>query len=507
MKRIAILCSITVALSYAATVFAHGITFFEFAPDTEKYLNVSQVQAPSQPFYPPNDFMDGFDVWFANIGAPGNVTFDLRDDQNALLASRTVTAPTANHRYSGTKLHVDFSSLVPVTSTKLYKVRIVTLLPSFYLYYADQFQILQHNASLNPYYSVEPAFLGSIPQNFAFRFALAESTETVPPVLTNATTTILNPYAVRFAFYANEPVDYRAELVPAGAGSVVSTAYLGNYTACLPGGNFCSHTISVAPGTSYQYTLFAKDVWGNLASITGSVTTPADPNAPPPPPGGGGPPPPPPGGDPPPPPPAGGPPPPPDGNPPPPDGTPPPHPGSGDPPPPGGTSPGTGGGNQPPPAPAEPPPGGASIQVSAGGPNSSEITVTWTPPADMRGVTGYRIQIRNEKNELIQEITASAESRKLVVERLGPGKYLITVYVERNGVLEQLGESIPFAVGGIQVSIFFGSRKLYFVGLIVILGIGILAWVINRIRVKRTLSVPAERSKSIFDKITDTSNK
>ncbi|MEK7554449.1 MAG: fibronectin type III domain-containing protein [Patescibacteria group bacterium] len=503
MKRILSLLIFVLFITTTWTVFAHGTTYFEFAPDTEKSLHTALFQTPSQPFFAPNDFLDGFDVWFANTGAAGSATFSLRDDQNVLLSSRTVTVPGTPPVYSGTKLHVDFASPIPVSSTKLYKMRVTTSLPNFSLYYADQFQILAHNAQSNAYYSVETALLGSAPQNFAFKFALSESTESVPPQISNASTTVLSPQSVEFSFHANEPVDYRVDLFPSG-GSPVSGAYTGTFRTCFTTSDPCAFTASVLENTSYQSTLFAKDEWGNIASLSHAFTTPGN-SIPPPPPGGGTPPPD--AGTPPPPAPPGNPPPPPPiapPGPPPPGNTPPP-PGTNIPPPPVNPPPfsgNTGSGIEPP---VPPPQSGGTPSPISLDISFTTITITWNPPPDTIGITGYKIQIRNEQNELIEELTTTAESRKLVISNLGPGKYLITVFIDRNGVLEQFGEPLPFTFGAANQVTFFSGKKLAFVALIIALGIGILSFIIHAIRMKRRPAPLTERSKSIFDKISDSS--
>lgn len=484
-------------------VFAHGSVFFEFAPDAEKSLEVATVQAPAQPFYAPNDFLDGIDLWIANRGAPGSVSFGIRDATNHLLASKTLTIPTIAPTYSGTRFHVDFGTFVPVSAANLYRVRVVTTLPEFRLYYADQFQILQHNAQANPYYSVEPALVGSVPQNFAFTFALSESAETVPPIISSTTAMVLNPTSVRIEFNANEPVDAKVSY-HAGGGQSQNTSYANTYTLCLPGGTSCKVPIITQPNSTYTYVLYAKDEWGNESAAVGTFVTPSDGTSPPPP---GTPTPPPPVSGPSPPP--GAPPPPPTGGPPPPSGGPPP----GITPPPPGIPPPSGGTNIPPPA-GGTPQGGSEVPPPPAGPGgisvseeskkrdgTSTVVVTWEIPQEIKADL-FRVLVYNEKSELVLERVVSAETRRIILEKLAPGKYRFIVYADRDGILTQIGEPIHFTIGGAGIFPAFSKGRLAAAVFIMIAGIGVLGLTLSLKRTKKK-PVITERRKSIWDKINE----
>ena len=480
--------------------YAHGTVYFEFAPDVSDLLNVAQVQTPSQSFYPPNDHVGGVDLWIDNAGAPGSASFGLRDSANNLLTSTTVTIPTIASRYGGTRFHIDFPAQILVQNNELYRIRAVSSMPSLRLYYSSQFQILQHSAQSYPYYMVEPALLGSTPQNFAFKFALSEVAETTPPVISNATTTAISATSERIDFNANEPVDFRISYAAAGSGTVTNTNFSGTYTLCLPGIQFCNLTISVEPSTTYNFDLYAKDEWGNQTTHSGSFTSAA---GPPPPPGGGDPPPPPPppppgGGNPPPPPGGGDPPPPPPGG----NEPPPPPPGGGTPPPDGGS--GGSGGTPPPPSNGNdgsdgspPPPAGGQVEVT----NGTTTIITWNPPPGM-SADRFRIKIYDENNNLIEDRVVSAETRRLVLEKLGPGRYLVYVYAEHDGILTQIGEPISFNINlGVQPQIFTKTQIIIAVSL----GVAAIAAIAIFLGVKRSKKKPpppsSARSKSIWDKI------
>jgi hypothetical protein len=476
---------------------AAGGTYFEFAPDDSTPLTVSFVQTPSQPFYPPNDNVGGIDLWIDNAGSAGTASFGLRDSANNLLTSTTVTIPTINPKYGGTKFHIDFPTQVQVSNSELYKIRIVSSMPNIRLYNSSQFQILQHNGVSYPYYMVEPALLGSTEQNFAFKFALAEVTETIPPIIANATTTPVSPTSERITFNANEPVDFRVNYAPVGSGSVQSTNFSGSYTLCLSGVQTCTMLFSVEPGTTYNFDLLVKDEWGNQATHSGTFISAAGPV--PPPTGGDNPPPPPPtGGDnPPPPPPTGG-----DNNPPP----PPPPTGGDNPPPPPPTPPGSGGqsggsGTPPPPQGGSNGSGSIAIEPPPPGENSdSSIIISWDVPAGIIA-DQFRVRIFDENNNFIEERIVSGSTRRIILEKLGPGKYLVYVYAEHDGILTQIGQPIPFAINTQKAPTIFTPQKIAIVGGIVVIGIGILATALFIRRSKKEIeSLPPSRSKSIWDK-------
>lgn len=279
--RIAALVVLIAALPLLA--LAHGSPYFEFAPDISYRVALVSGATLAQSFTPQNDFLKGIDVWLDNPGAPGSATVEIRTEFGTLIVSKTVTVPTIPQLWSGTRFHVDFPNQLTLAAGTAYELRIVSAVADLGAYVADRAALLTHNSQ---YYSeylsglVGSATLNGTAQEFAAKFALYEIAESVPPALANLTATVLAPTSVRIEFNANEPVDFRADAAPTSGGSAVSAAWSGAYQACGEEIGLCALTLTVSPSTAYQFTLFARDAWGNENSTSGNFTTPEGPPAP-----------------------------------------------------------------------------------------------------------------------------------------------------------------------------------------------------------------------------------
>ena len=252
------------------SVFAHGTNYLEFNPDQSSSLKVVDVAIPSQVFFAQNDFLGGFDLWLANSDSSGTTTFDLLNDQGAVLMSKTVTIPVIVQISNGNKFHVDFNSQTAILADKKYSIRITSSMLQLYLYYSERVKIISHDAPFVSEYITGVGKLGSEEQTFSFKYALYETTETSAPIVSNIIWTVLSPTQMRLDFNANEPVDYRIEYGLSGQGYTQSTSFLGDYQFCAPGISFCSIIIPVVSGTAYQYILTVKDSWGNQSQSTGA---------------------------------------------------------------------------------------------------------------------------------------------------------------------------------------------------------------------------------------------
>ena len=497
-KRLMVfLVPVVLGLSVSSAL-AHGTRYFEFAPDISMSLKTALFSAPAQQSRPPNDFLGGFDLWIANEGAAQAAAFELRDASNNLLASKTATIPYLAQVYGGTRFHVDFVSQIPVASNQIYKIKVVSSLPELRLYRVSLFQILEHNAQSYPEYIVDAAFLGSTPQGFAFKFALYESQETAPPIISNVTTSILSLNSVRIDFNANEAVDYRVDFGPLGQGNTSSTNFTNSYHLCFSGTTTCTITINVAPGTTYHYDLSVKDEWQNQSLYQGVFQSAAAAVSPPPPaPPTGGPPPPPP---------------------------PPTNSGSALPPPvppPAPGSPPVSSPTAPPPAPGPAPVTEPPFSSQSGGNTGSDgdsqpiqitlstpaqtgatpvVTINWNPPLGAE-VQGYRIDIFDQSQKLVQQTIVGPETRKLVVERLTQGRYLVTIYAYRDGSLERIGEPIEFTISLSTPPNFFTAKKIIIAAGLTLLGVtALIIFLRRRLITKKPPPIPG-RSRSIFDKI------
>ena len=258
----------------SAGVFGHGNSFFEFASNAvSKSITVSKVETPYQFFKPYNDFIGGFDVWIANQGAVGSASFGLRDQNDNLLAAKTVSIPYVGKIWGGTVFHVDFNEPVNVSSTAMYKIKILSSAPELEFYYVSLTQLLLHNT--DRYFFADaagPARLGSADQNFAFKFALYEGNDNLAPIVSGASTSIVSLYEAKIVFNANEPVDYKIIFSIDGEnGQAVD--FSGNYRLCPEGVAVCSVGLSVKPDKTYNYQLIVKDEWGNEAQLSGFFET------------------------------------------------------------------------------------------------------------------------------------------------------------------------------------------------------------------------------------------
>lgn len=486
-------------IALTQNAFAHGTLYFEFAPDISSPHPVALYATPAQPFYPPNDFVDGFDLWIDNDGSPGTATFELRNSANTLLAAKTITVPTIAPTFGGTRFHVDLGILIGVSNSSLYNLRIISSLPKFDLYKANLYQVLQHNAQYYSDYVVEPALLGTTAQGFAFKFALYEGKETYPPAISNVKVSILSYSSARLDWNANEPVDARIDALPEVFGPAISSAFSGAYTYCpIQGAATCSATITgLSPSTTYLYTLVVKDSWGNQTTTNGTFTTPAGPTPSPTAGAGQSPP----------------------ASPPPTstpsasptatvtaspspsptaninNPTPSPTAGGGQSPTPGGTqqTPPPGNSTQSPTAtPSGNQGGGTPVSINVVDSNESDSAYTPVlvielnlPEGTSEPVTGYKIEIVSEETgEIEKELVVSGDTRKLLVEKLAPGRYRLRIFVLKNGFLEQLGEPIPFVISLTPPPKPFGIKSITITSSLVILAIGIIALVLSFIRKK-----------------------
>lgn len=273
MKKSVILVLNALFVLASLSVSAHGTNYLEFNPDTAQSLKVADVAAPSQVFFAQNDFLGGFDLWLANPGSSGTATFQLLNEQGSVITSKTVTIPYIAQTSNGTQFHVDFSSQVAVLADNKYSIKIISSMPELRLYYSNRVQVISHNAPFVSPYITGVGKLGSEEQTFSFKYALYETTESSAPIISNVSWTVVSPTQMRVDFNANEPVDFRVEYGPSGQGYTQSTNFTGGYQFCAAGIAFCSVTISVSSGTTYQYLLTVKDSWGNQSQSSGTFTS------------------------------------------------------------------------------------------------------------------------------------------------------------------------------------------------------------------------------------------
>ncbi len=240
-------------------VSAAELKFFEFSPDVAGSLTVSLVETPYQVFTPYDDYISGFDFWLENTGASGSVNFTLLDQNDNYLASKSITVPNTGSVWSGRKFHIQLSQPIKAESFNKYKIKISGSLPKLKLYYAGLVQLLEHNADYSLDKNISPAVLGSIEQDFVFKFALYEDGDVSAPLIINVTSTAISQDRARINFNTNEPVDYKVD----------NTSFYGNYFKCQI--DVCSLEFPIPSGAAYNYQLTVKDIWGNEGYYAGSV--------------------------------------------------------------------------------------------------------------------------------------------------------------------------------------------------------------------------------------------
>ncbi len=270
MKKFLFAILIGIALLMPSASFAAEEKFFEYATDVGTPVDVPTGSIAIQEFKVYNDYMNAVDIWFDNIGASGSATFALLDSAGNTLASTGVSIPHADPFYTGQRLHVKFTKTISINSGSWYRLRITSTSPDLRLYAIKRVQFVEHNAPYPADYSVGGSSLGGEPQFAVFKFALYEEADTVPPVITNASTTIAGPDTVTISFNANELVDRMLTYGPIGSGIVSTVGYTGNYSICFEGVYACPITIATQRNMVYAYRLTARDSWGNESYVDGA---------------------------------------------------------------------------------------------------------------------------------------------------------------------------------------------------------------------------------------------
>ena len=273
-----IITGIVLALSLPLLTAAAGNKYFEFAPDTDLTISLSDVNTPSQTVYPQNDFISGFDLWFDNSGEAGSATLTLKNAAGNILSSKTATLPKANPVWSGNLFHVDLQNTIAVSSTAPYKISITSAMPNLRLYYGNKIRILESNSPYPPPENVLGATqLGTAPQNFYFKIALYEDNDTDPPIISNASSSLFSPSTLAISFNANEPVDYMILLTQSPGGTSETYNWSGSYAFCNQGIKTCQASFEIQPETSYAYKITALDYTQNKSELSGTIDIPSNP--------------------------------------------------------------------------------------------------------------------------------------------------------------------------------------------------------------------------------------
>ncbi len=255
---------VILVLLFGLISVASAALYLEFHPDHAQSLLVASSGSVEQVFVPANEYFSGMDFWVSDASTASSVTFALLNAAGSTITSRTVTVPSIADSETGTRFHFDWPAQLPVAASAVYRVRIDTASPTLRLYYATTNRVLPHNAPPEAIYSYGTARIDGEDQAYGFLFGLHETTEGSPPQLSNVQVVQETLGQVSILFSANEPVDGK---VVVGATTV---PYSGEYASCIPGVTACSVSFAVNPGTSYDYTLTVRDVWGNETTVAGT---------------------------------------------------------------------------------------------------------------------------------------------------------------------------------------------------------------------------------------------
>lgn len=243
---------------------AHAATpYYEFNPDYAQSLLVASTPgAIEELFIPINEYLAGVDLWISTAGQTGALTATLLRN-GTQIATKTITLPAIADSEGGTRVYISFPSQVSVSSSATYTLRIASTLASLRLYWGEQNTLVAHNGSPDPSFAGGRARIDGEDKNFSFKFALYETTESAPPVLSAISVEQVTTGQATLLFYANEPVDASVTY-----GDIV-TNFTNQYTSCVAGIAPCSVLLPVQPGAPYSYTLTVKDIWGNTSTHSG----------------------------------------------------------------------------------------------------------------------------------------------------------------------------------------------------------------------------------------------
>ncbi len=86
------------------------------------------------------------------------------------------------------------------------------------------------------------------------------------------------------------------------------------------------------------------------------------------------------------------------------------------------------------------------INFSASSTNGTSVEIRWKAPLSGEPKNGYRIDIFNEKYELVKQLKIEKGIYSTIIIGLNPGNYKAVVYANNDGVFEKVGKATAFVV-------------------------------------------------------------
>jgi hypothetical protein len=267
MYMFPVVALIVSTLYFSLIPIAHASApYYEFNPDYAQSLLVSSdATSVEELFIPINEYLAGVDLWLSTGEVEGNITVSLLRN-GTQLTTKTIALPAIADSEEGTRTYIGFPTQISVSSSATYTLRITSTSPTLRLYWGEQNTLIAHNGKTDPSFAGGRARIDGEDRNFSFKFALYETTESAPPVLSNVSIQQSTTGQASIHFFANEPVDASVTY------GNIAIPYSSTYSSCVSGLVPCSIFLPVQPGASYTYVLTARDIWGNASTATGQFT-------------------------------------------------------------------------------------------------------------------------------------------------------------------------------------------------------------------------------------------
>lgn len=175
-KIFGLILILSFSLVFASNVLAHGSVYYDYSPDPwqSQRFSASSASSIEQVFQPRVDIvLEGFDFWLDNTGSSGSINFTLLNSLGSVLATKSVNIATTAQSAGGTKVHVDLSSGVELSSSNTYSIRFSSYPSGLGIYYANTLsRFLTHNEVFVSEFLFGKARVDGVDEEFTFKYAL-----------------------------------------------------------------------------------------------------------------------------------------------------------------------------------------------------------------------------------------------------------------------------------------------------------------------------------------------